>query len=158
MPSQGDVYSLPCKHAFCRDCFSTYLRVKIEGRELLNCPHHGCNEYAVEADVKDLLPPMVQAWKDFHFRQFVMQNHHYKFCPGSDCTMVAFSENAQPVEAHCTKCATSFCFCCGEEPHMPASCHDAEEFLPLFDTSDYCVSKFSKRCPNCTVPIEKNQG
>ena len=68
-----------------------------------------------------------------------------------------FSENIKPVvDTHCTKCDTSFCFCCGEEPHTPASCQDAEEFLPLLNTSDYCVSKFSKRCSNCTVPIENN--
>lgn len=160
MPLQDDAYSLPCKHLFCRDCFSSYLRVKIECRELLNCPHHGCNEYVVEADVKNLLPPMLQVeWNNFHFRQFVMQNCQYKFCPGSDCTMIAFSENIKPVvDTHCTKCDTNFCFCCGEEPHTPASCQDAEEFLPLLNTSDYCVSKFSKRCPNCSVPIEKNQG
>mmetsp|Transcript_27164 Transcript_27164/g.54332 ORF Transcript_27164/g.54332 Transcript_27164/m.54332 type:complete len:1273 (+) Transcript_27164:75-3893(+) len=158
MLSKDDVHSLPCKHAFCTDCFSTYLRVKVEGRELLNCPHHGCSEVVVEADVKELLPSMLKVWKEHHFRQFITQSSHYKFCPGSDCTMVAFSENIQSGDAHCTKCDTSFCFCCGGEPHIPATCHDLEEFLPLFNTSEYCVMKFSKRCPHCKIPIEKDQG
>ena len=155
--SQDDAYSLPCKHSFCRDCFSSYLRVKIEGRELLNCPHHGCNEYVVEADVQELLPSMLRVWKELYFRQFITQSDLYTFCPGSDCTMVAFAET-KTGDAQCTKCNTSFCFCCGETPHTPAICRDAEAFMPLFNTSDYCVMKFSKRCPNCAVPIEKNQG
>jgi len=157
MVSPEDVYSLPCKHVFCRDCFSSYLRVKIEGRELLNCPHHGCNEYVVESDVKELLPSMLRVWKELYFRQFITKCGHYKFCRGSDCTMVAFSET-KTGDAQCTKCDASFCFCCGEKPHTPATCRDAEKFMPLFNTSDYCVMKFSKRCPSCAVPIQKNQG
>jgi hypothetical protein len=155
--SQDDVYSLPCKHLFCRDCFSNYLRVKIEGRELLNCPNHGCNELFVEADIKELLPSMLKVWKELYFRQFITKCVHYKFCRGSDCKMVAFSET-KTGDALCTKCSTRFCFCCGEKPHTPATCSDVEQFMLIFNTSDYCVMKFSKRCPSCTVPIQKNQG
>jgi ariadne-1 len=157
--SQDDGYSLLCRHTFCRECFSTYLSVKMEDRCVLNCPQHGCNEHIVEEDVIELLPSMLNVWKKIQFRHFVMKSHYTTFCPGNDCTMVAFSD-MKTCDAQCTKCDTSFCFGCGEKPHTPATCSDAEKFMPLFDTSDYCVMKFSKRCPgpNCNVPIQKNDG
>jgi ariadne-1 len=157
--SQDDLYSLPCRHRFCRECFKSYLRVKMEDRSLLNCPQHGCNERIVEDDVKELLPSMLKDWKEIHLKHFIKISDQYTHCPGSDCGMICYSDT-KTRDAQCTKCGRSFCFCCGNNPHTPATCRDAKEFLPLLDSSEYYVMKCSKRCPgpNCLIPIEKNQG
>jgi len=139
--------------------FCGHLTVNLKDpRNLICCPEQGCNERVVQADAEELLKAeMLNDWKCQQFQSFVRKSEYYSYCPGTDCSIIAFSEMGSG-NAQCIKCNTSFCFSCGANPHAPATCGDVEAFMPLLNSSEYCVMKHAKRCPGCNIPIQRSQG
>lgn len=158
--TSSDSYAMACGHRFCTDCWKAFLENKVgEGSsQILNasCPNHECEERITGVELNEVVPQQVSKWKEFLLRQFVDQEKQYRFCPGPDCDVVVVSlGDTGPVKCICD---TSFCFGCGDEPHVPALCADFEKWKRIFGSSEFWVAKNSKPCPRCGVPIEKNQG
>jgi hypothetical protein len=156
--------SCHCDHAFCRDCWGSYLSSTFEGgfHDVIGtrCPHHGCNERVTTTDVKNIAPKLVSRWRDAFLESFVKDDPNYRFCPGPDCTIIAVSQPEKSVSyvLTCTKCDTSFCSDCGDNPHLPANCGDFADWNTIFGSSSFWIKKNAKPCPGCQVPIEKGTG
>jgi len=158
--TSSDSYAMSCGHRFCNVCYKSFLETTVEEGPLrilkATCPSHDCTERITGVELNDLIPRHVEKWKDCFLRQFVDQDGLYRFCPGPDCDVAVVSlGDTGPVEC---MCGTAFCFGCGESPHVPACCDDFEKWQAIFGSSEFWVAKNSKPCPNCGVPIEKNQG
>lgn len=157
-----DSYVMACGHRFCIRCWKAFLGNKVEEgpSQILNasCPNQKCDERVTGVELNELVPHKVPKWKQFILRQFVDQESHYRFCPGPDCEVVVVSPLGDIGPVECNSCKTSFCFGCRQEPHIPAQCSDFEKWQKIFGSSEFWVAKHSKPCPQCGVPIEKNQG
>ena len=158
--NSSDSHAMACGHRFCNTCWESFLKNKFEEgpSHILNasCPSHNCTERVTGVEINELVPQNVAKWKAYFLRQFIEQEKRYRFCPGPDCNIVVVSlGDISPVKCMCD---TSFCFGCGEAPHVPALCADFEKWQAIFGSSEYWVAKHSRPCPNCGVPIEKNQG
>jgi ariadne-1 len=155
-----------CDHAFCRDCWGSYLSSTFEGgfHDVIStrCPHHGCNERVTTNDVTNIAPDLLSRWTRAYLESFVENDPSYRFCPGPDCTIIAVfqPEKDSGHVVTCTKCDTSFCSNCGENPHLPAHCGDYANWNKLFGSSSFWIKRNAKPCPNlsCQVPIEKSTG
>jgi len=160
--ADDQMYSLkncPGQHKYCRDCFTNYIVVKLEERNVaIDCPQMGCKKYMIESDAEELLNfEQLTNWKRQLLESHITKSTSCRRCVGVDCTMIAYQEGDE-MKATCTKCQASFCFGCGEENHIPAKCCDNKSFLPLLSSSELAVRKLSKPCPGCKAPIEKNDG
>ena len=156
--------SCHCDHAFCRDCWGSYLSSTFGGgfHDVIStrCPNHGCNERVTHNDVNNIAPTLLSRWMDAFLESFLENDPSYRFCPGPDCTIIAVSQPEIGIGhvVTCTKCDTSFCSDCGENPHLPANCGDFADWNKLFGSSSFWIKKNAKPCPGCQVPIEKATG
>ncbi|CAB9520759.1 IBR domain-containing protein 1 [Seminavis robusta] len=168
-----DGYDMCCGHPFCKRCWQGYLACALDDRPvtstapvLVSCPEQECEERVLSEDVKEVAPELLCRWNNCVLQSFVAGSKSFCFCPGPDCPVVAqlMASEDQATNlrtnpsVNCGACATSFCFSCGSDPHQPAHCADFAEWNRIFGSSEYWVKKNAKPCPNCNVPIEKNNG
>jgi hypothetical protein len=81
------------------------------------------------------------------------------WCPAQGCSN-AFVARAVVKTVQCT-CGMKFCFKCAREAHQPAGCDNLSKWLEKCgnesETANWILAN-TKKCPLCTVRIEKNQG
>ncbi|MED6226087.1 hypothetical protein PIB30_100073 [Stylosanthes scabra] len=70
--------------------------------------------------------------------------------------------NNKCVEASCSN-EHRFCWGCSEEAHRPVSCETAAEWIKKNQEAGdsqslLWISAYTKKCPRCKKPIEKNGG
>ncbi|GMI00166.1 hypothetical protein TrLO_g11698 [Triparma laevis f. longispina] len=157
-----EMFSMPCSHNFCTDCWRGFLSNKIsEGPACVYslCPEAGCTEIVSGEEVKSMCPDKMSEWEKYELRSFVDLNKNTRWCPGTDCTMVAITKTGSG-EVYCG-CGTGFCVKCGEEPHNPVVCKDLSLWLEKCqnesETANWILAN-TKKCPKCATRIEKNQG
>ena len=74
------------------------------------------------------------------------------------------TSKARPGNIICPNCNNNFCVECDKPAHWPASCEDAEWFIKesekllngTKETANYVARV--KKCPQCRLPMEKNEG
>lgn len=102
--------------------------------------------------------PMVFSLR-YNLRSFVDICTSFRWCPGRRCENVAMATSSVR-SIRCT-CGMVFCFKCGEEAHVPATCADmvcwAEKCKNESETANWILAN-TKKCPKCMTRIEKNQG
>jgi len=162
MEDDKPVYSMPCYHSFCRDCWGQYLEITLkDGPSCLykTCPQPNCNEKVTEEEIKALAPHLLPKYSFYQLKSFVELNPCARWCPGTDCDKVGITTTGWGCLS--CDCGTSFCLRCGEEPHSPASCADIvrwnEKCQNESETANWILAN-TKPCPKCSSRIEKNQG
>mmetsp|Transcript_3472 Transcript_3472/g.4718 ORF Transcript_3472/g.4718 Transcript_3472/m.4718 type:complete len:606 (+) Transcript_3472:667-2484(+) len=174
-----DMYSMPCGHSFCRDCWVEYIEHMILSGPSdaihTKCPQAGCQEIVTEDEMRDVLcggscsknHSLIDKFRGYQLRCFVEQNGHTRWCPAAGCDKVAYTKtmcssgdfSSGPV-ATCT-CTHKFCLKCGEEPHAPAYCSVLTKWKDKCrnesETANWILAN-TKACPRCSSRIEKNQG
>eukprot|EP00949_MAST-11_sp_MAST-11-sp1_P003601 g3601.t1 len=163
-PSSTALPSLHCGHAFCGDCWASYLRFKVEeGPTCLfaTCPRHDCDE-VIPAEIFQELGSEETGSKYTALlaESYVDINRRIKWCPGASCDR-AIRGTGAATSVECT-CGTAFCFRCGHEhDHFPASCSDRakwEERCSAEEGNANWILENTKKCPRCFTRIEKSQG
>jgi IBR domain, a half RING-finger domain len=103
-------------------------------------------------------------YERYLLRSFVDDNPLVKWCPAPGCVYAIRSDLRDRREAVVCKCGFRFCFQCSDSDigdHMPATCHNVEEWLEKASDESENVNWLmanTKRCPECRSPIEKNGG
>lgn len=160
-PSEG--FSLGCKHTFCRTCWRDFFSVVVrEGPSCVfsRCMMNDCNEAVTEATVAAMARKEDAVVYDQHvLRQFVHIAKSMAWCPAPDCPN-AFVSRGYVGDVVC-ECGMKFCFRCGSEAHQPVDCVMLEKWLEKCnnesETANWILAN-TKKCPKCSVRIEKNQG
>jgi ariadne-1 len=179
-------FCLGCTHCFCRDCWKGYLANAVsEGPNcvLTRCPAQGCEEVVTEDVFGRILADceadgaaapdggagggddgkgaagMLDKYRKYLVHSFVNFNKSMRWCPSPHCTSAV---TAPPhTRAVACSCGAEFCFKCGDEPHAPVSCTLLEKWVDKCqnesETANWILSH-TKKCPKCSVRIEKNQG
>ena len=168
---------LKCYHKICKECYIEYIQNKLK-TEPLNilftfCPLKGCNLYLTRTIYRKCITEkkMQIIFAKSIISNFIQTNKNIKICPNPSCNYSIKSQDNLPKEIKC-KCGTLFCFSCLKESHIPCSCDMINiwnnihselrksfgEEIDEYEENFLWVNKNTKKCPNCGVTIEKNQG
>ena len=162
----NDEVSLDCKHKFCSDCFSNYLKQRVTDQLTLlscPCPLTGCNYIVTHNFFTKLLKNDKDSLKIYNkclIRNFTESNSDIKLCPNPKCDVIVKVPGHGMIEVKC-QCGYTFCFKCLRESHRPCDC-EMMQFWEDKSKSEGENTKWlivnTKQCPNCHKYIEKNQG
>jgi len=158
----SELVAVGCDHFFCRACFTQYLKSKVDegmGCPLTRCPEYKCPEVVTENVFRALVPgPALATYIRYNLKSFVDMSNSFRWCPGRGCDYVAMGNSS--LRSCLCKCGVLFCFRCGEEAHVPASCDDmvtwAEKCKNESETANWILAN-TRKCPKCMTRIEKNQ-
>ncbi|KZV24235.1 hypothetical protein F511_01717 [Dorcoceras hygrometricum] len=156
-----------CGHPFCVQCWKTYISVSVKDRGIgclrLRCPYPSCDANVGITMIHNLGSGSdYNRYQNYLFRSYVEGSRKRKWCPAPGC-INATEYEAGISESYDVKCdcGHKFCWNCTDEAHRPLGCnmvakwyeksHDEGENLTW-------IKAFTKPCPKCNQPIEKNQG
>ncbi|CAN4121246.1 unnamed protein product [Withania somnifera] len=154
-----------CGHPFCVECWQGYIGNSIaDGPGCLNlrCPEPSC-KVAVPQDMIDKLTSNDDKKKyyGFLFRSYVEENRKIKWCPAPGCNFaVEFDIGDDNFEVICG-CSNYFCWNCTEEAHRPVDCDMLVKWMGKNNAESEntnWILAYTKACPKCKRPIEKNAG
>ncbi|CAF1629757.1 unnamed protein product [Adineta ricciae] len=178
---------ISCDHQFCKDCWQQYLTLKIvEGSvHSIFCPATDCFKFVPNEIIEKCVDKnMARRYLQFDIKAFVDSNPNFKWCPHSDCTLAVQSPVFDRVQSsHMREFSKSvncrnghyFCWDCLQEGHEPASCENwkdwfdkiaeikPEELKGTEEEEEIAANCLwlvtnSKKCPNCSISIQKNEG
>ena len=105
-------------------------------------------------------PADLKVYLKYHYLNFTDENKNVKCCPNPKCELSVQTTNYLREEVKCN-CGTLFCFKCNQASHKPCTCEMQKKWeLKNQDESENVtwIMANTKPCPNCSKPIEKNQG
>ena len=148
---------LICAHYFCIECWQNYLKEKINNANVvkISCMQHGCSEVLKKEFIKKILndDTLIQKYEKFLEKQnLLMSNKNIKFCPIPDCD--GYAEKIKNKKYVKCNFGHDFCFECLKQPHGKQKCEDIIDK----DFEEWKKHKIVKRCPNCKMWTEKNEG
>lgn len=149
------VLKLPCNHIFCRKCLKTYAVDQLATKQKCKCPEPDC-KYVIRFEIPILgrRGPVKddEEWKD-QFKSVVSRKvlrkahtaRRFDLCPVARC-------KGTVMNGQCDKCRSEICYDCGEVRDQGHQCD------PEIRANRQEILTKTKLCPNCHVPIMKNQG
>ncbi|CAK9025798.1 unnamed protein product [Durusdinium trenchii] len=165
MSAIDDLVALDCSHGFCEECWRGYLHTQVDdGKSAVQtrCPQHKCPMVVPTAFFSRFCDVERQKkYQDWCLRTYVDENASVKWCPNPvGCQFACEYQGVESLEIHC-QCTFVWCWACGEEAHMPASCKTVNQWNVKNSAESENISwirAHTKKCPKCHKPIEKNQG
>ena len=165
----GEILTANCDHPYCLTCWRTYIITSITdsgpGCLSLRCPDPGCPA-AVGLDLIRRLSlggDYEKKYEGYLVRSYVEgKKETIRWCPAPGCeNAVEFELGGVDVYDVTCLCSNPFCWNCGEEAHRPVDCKTVAQWIKKNSSeaeNTNWILAFSKPCPKCKRPIEKNQG
>ncbi|XP_069135527.1 uncharacterized protein [Argopecten irradians] len=161
-----DLYRVECcGHPYCKECIQVQIQTSITNRELpLKCEMEDCHTPFTWQDINNLSKMgyiKITDLVDSSVGKFVQENKtQYHFCITPDCPIVY--RITEPEESFsCPECQIKICTSCHVQWHTGITC----AMFKAEKTEDHTLQKWfsentanRKKCPNCSVPIEKDGG
>ena len=159
-----DTYSLGDGHRFCSSCWRDFLTSALaNGRAvvLTRCPAYQCNSLVHDATFRRMCSAAeYERFMHFVLRSYVEDNRSMRWCTHPGCPYALHALNHTVLSVSC-RAGHKFCFQCQEEWHEPCTCEQLvrwrEKNTTESDNAHWIIAN-TKRCPQCSVRIEKNQG
>ncbi|XP_042503652.1 probable E3 ubiquitin-protein ligase ARI8 [Macadamia integrifolia] len=161
-----------CGHLYCVSCLTCYISTSINdgpGCLMLRCPEPSCS-VAIDQDLIDQLisDENKEKFSRYLLRSYIETNRKAKWCPAPECVyaiefdhgQVGSTTKSATYDVNCL-CSYSFCWNCTEEVHRPVDCETVAKWLLKHSCEAENVTyilAYTKPCPKCKRPIEKNQG
>ncbi|XP_042483690.1 probable E3 ubiquitin-protein ligase ARI8 [Macadamia integrifolia] len=159
--------SVDCGHFFCVTCLGGYISTSINdgpGCLMLRCPDPSCS---VAID-QDLINQLVsdedkEKFSRYLLRSYIETNRKIKWCPSPGCGFAiefAIGSSSKSWDVIC-RCSYGFCWNCTEEIHRPVDCDTVAKWILKHSSeseSTNYILVYTKPCPKCKRPIEKNHG
>jgi hypothetical protein len=157
------------KHHFCDECVKKYVENEISilhfnnmGKIKCPCPDK-CVAHFEDEDVQHFAPSTFSRYKLFSNRRIVESNPNSFFCPNPNCinvniggTVLHKTNSCMEFRVTCGECGTKACVKCGQTHSILVSCES--NIGNEFNTWKYSTNEGCKRCPQCMMYIEKNEG
>eukprot|EP00128_Syssomonas_multiformis_P019004 Colp12_sorted_trinity150504_noHs@150 len=162
-PSDNILLSFECKHKpnICKDCAEQFLDSKKELLEI-SCPTLDCGVRLTIDDIKRNATKAAFERHDFVLlRATLLNDPNYRDCPYADCGKGQIHEGIlqEQPKVLCLYCQQFYCFKHNVPWHEGKTCKQYDkEYAKLNDASASYLRKNTKKCPQCTSPIEKNHG
>jgi len=162
----NQTHTLACSHRHCDSCWKNWLQAQIDekgpGCLYATCMAFKCKQVIPADFYATLLPRTADKIDEWVVANFVQANPSLKFCPSANCDKVLeYATGGNGSSKVTCLCGYSFCFACGQEDHLPASCPVVKSWLSKCSSDSENVNWIlsnTKICPACKVSIEKNQG
>ncbi|XP_057250803.1 probable E3 ubiquitin-protein ligase ARI8 [Beta vulgaris subsp. vulgaris] len=165
-----DMRSVSCGHTFCVTCWKGYISSAINdsgaGCLSLRCPEYKCRA----AVTKDLIEELASKEENEKYDGYFVKSYveckreNTKWCPTPDCECAVELEldddGGHGYDVSCL-CSRRFCWNCGEEAHRPVDCELVAKWVAKNSSeaeNTKWILAYSKPCPKCHRPIEKNHG
>ena len=169
-----EAFDCDCNHFFCQECYQSYLSEKISsGPQSIytRCPEMECC-FPISLDLvsKVCEKKDTEMYKKFLLNDFISKSPNLVPCTRPDCGKTyctveknITSEMKLPQDNAICKCGNINCLRCGQAGHQPLNCEMYKEWMDSLDEmlnklNNSWKKKFSKKCPECKVDIQKNQG
>ncbi|CAG2176376.1 unnamed protein product [Oppiella nova] len=165
-----EMASISCGHEFY--CWRQYLTNKIIGEGVCNaisCAENGCDIIVDDNTIQKIIEDkhVLVKYQYLMTNSFVVSNRFLRWCPSPDCLSAIKVDNyVEFIPIEC-KCGSVFCFICGERWHEPTRCAVLKSWQKKClgesgekidcETANWILS-YTKECPKCKAPIEKNGG
>lgn len=169
--SVSSPHQLGCSHTYCVACLRHFISSAVESDQLpLTClgDEARCRVPIAIPTIQQFLPPasfnrLLEAAFDAYISKYPEE---FKHCKTPDCTQIyrAARAGATPQTLHCPSCFSAVCDACHEDGHDGLSCaesrirRDPAEQERLSDAWIASQGGRVKKCPRCSVPIEKLEG
>lgn len=155
-------FSLGCNHWFCLDCYGEYLKTFIacdQSCARFHCPEFKCNQTVPRSVIKSITDDEIyEKYTMSLLNDYIRKTKTMKYCPGPDCNKVIVGSGIKRVQCSCNQV---FCFKCGDSYHNPITCDQKVAWdVKCADESEtvHWIIVNTKKCPKCSIRIEKNQG
>lgn len=152
-----------CGHMFHPACANEHLKTLIEQRKFpLACPFPACKADISDLDLQErLTTEEYRKCEELRFTSY-LQAHPNELCacPGSDCAFVFERLGANP-DFTCPLCKGRWCLDCRQPAHPLLTCPEAIHLAvagPDQLLADLAVRQGLKKCPQCTMWVEKAEG
>ncbi|XP_027171774.1 probable E3 ubiquitin-protein ligase ARI8 [Coffea eugenioides] len=164
-----DAVGIACGHLFCKTCWKTYISTSVnDGRGclMLRCPEPKCRATVGEELIYSLASDEdKEKYNNYLVRSYIEDRKKTKWCPapGCDCAVyyiVGSSSNGRNFDVTCN-CSYGFCWNCLEVAHSPVDCDTTGKWIVKNSSeaeNTNWILTYTKPCPKCKKPIEKNQG
>lgn len=171
-PGSESTPALSCGHYCCQSCWEEYLTSRIEQNLVMscNCPITDCSAQPTSQFYRSVLRDQdtINKYEAALLRGYVESCLNLTWCTNpSGCDRILLKENLGNAGT-CSECRWSSCFNCNfPEAHFPCSCSHMTrwvddggfyEGMSVEAQSKHLAKLISKRCPNCSTAIEKNEG
>uniref|UniRef100_A0A8H7XSH5 Uncharacterized protein n=1 Tax=Psilocybe cubensis TaxID=181762 RepID=A0A8H7XSH5_PSICU len=151
---------LGCGHEWCRACIHRYLIASIDQKFFpLTClgKEGKCTERIPLLTARTLLSAVeLDSVVHAAFAAYIQSNSkEYHYCPTPDCSQV-YRTAPEGVFIQCPSCLVRTCPSCHKDAHDGQTCAEVKSGDDLFKI--WASKHDVKRCPGCSVPIEKDEG
>eukprot|EP00347_Sterkiella_histriomuscorum_P014656 403360050 len=146
-----------CGHQFCLESVKGYYTFQItqSGKFHLKCPQNMCGQEIPEDFLKQILEPeAMKKHEEFKINHEVSHDTKRIFCPVPNCAKIIHVDNTSTKKVQCDSCQNDVCFSCRSVWHEGKSCSQHQSDL----YKGWAYKMDTNVCPNCKVPIEKNEG
>lgn len=154
--------SLNCGHFFCATCVKDHLEVNYR-HPVIYCPSFpNCKCPFTSSNISEFIDTekaKIHEQELFEYR--ITVNPGLMRCKNPDCDKILQKDGIRYFSVVECECGTRICWRCKREGHAPLSCTDLEKWYEITDfnsLSDEWLKKFTKPCPKCSVPVQKNDG
>lgn len=163
---------LSCEHQFCEECWTNYLKQKLNFPITVletECPQNECTCRVYEKFyykyIKD--EKLLSILNKAIYNNFIDKNKDISQCPNPKCHYFFKTRNHSNQEIKCL-CKTSYCYKCSKESHIPCPCDLIQKWNILLNNyfnittneekNNKWILENTKECPNCHIRIEKIKG
>ncbi|KAN0085637.1 hypothetical protein V8E55_006771 [Tylopilus felleus] len=161
-------HQLGCGHTYCVACLRHFISSALESDQLpLTClgDEARCRVPVAIPTIQQFLPPasfnrLLEAAFDVYIAKHPQT---FKHCKTPDCSQI-YRAGEAPKTLHCPSCFSVVCNGCHEDAHDGLSCaegkaqRDPAERERLNDAWIASQNGRVRKCPQCSVPIEKLDG
>lgn len=166
--SRDDLSWDKCGHPFCNDCWAGYISNYVkEGAGplmIIRCPEPSCRA-ALRHQLFDKIATedQKQRFLSFLVKSFVENNKNIQWCPANGCEYAIQLDVYANTSSDVTcLCSHNFCWMCKDEAHRPMGCDIVAKWNEKTSNSEertnHRIMLWTKPCPQCNRPIEKNYG
>ena len=148
---------LSCQHFFCDDCWYEQLKQKITDNQVMEmtCANFKCPVKLTEQFIYSHLKgdkKLEQKYEDFKIKSSIANDPNKKFCPTPNCKSFLQKE----LDNKFVSCQNGhqWCYECLKAWHKDSTCEEIQDK----DFQIWSQGKVLKRCPNCKIYTEKNEG
>ncbi|KAJ6546981.1 hypothetical protein B0H19DRAFT_1163330 [Mycena capillaripes] len=156
--------TLNCGHEYCLGCIRHYLSTAADTFPLLCLGNEAtCNApIPIPTIERFLSPPQFQNLLETAFLRHIQRHpQEFKYCRTPDCSQV-YRRSAIATAISCPSCFFIVCSSCDQEGHEGMSCADkrlqSDPGEQERRNDEWARANGVKRCPTCSVWIEKNEG
>jgi hypothetical protein len=156
-PEEQKNNNLSCQHFFCDDCWYEQLKQKITDNQVMEmtCANFKCQVKLTEQFIYSHLrgdKKLEQKYEDFKIKSSIANDPNKKFCPTPNCKSFLKKE----LDNKFVSCQNGhqWCYECLKDWHKDSTCEEIQDK----DFQIWSKGKILKRCPNCKIYTEKNEG